>query len=128
MSRAGIDLFTPEGDPHAIPRRRHAAPRTGGRDPFSASSSLPCCASPVVYFSPLTVLNVFVCGRHGYGAFMTAAGRLNSRIYELHRRRGTARPAESLPMTKPRKRVHMYMRERICVSAGMFGFIYRWMD
>lgn len=100
VSRARIDLFTPEGDPHAIPhvgaapRRARVATATAGNlsSPLSPSTSFsPSLFSlvllPVVYFSPLnaTIFNVFVCGR---GVYDWRLSLKFSGIYELHRRPG----------------------------------------
>lgn len=138
MSQTGIDLFTPEGDPRAISCRRRAAPRMGGhnrRDILSPppllrpplfvllSSSSSCCFSLFILalrklrfltssFAAVTIM-----------AFTTGVSRLNSRIYELHRRVGAER--ERPARNHFRRRT---IRARVCTHACVRVYIYIYSD
>lgn len=117
----GIDLFTPEGDPHAISCRRRAAhgwPRSPPPPPRVFILLLLLLL--VVYVNPPKLrflISSFAAVTAA--AFTTGVSRLNSGIYELHRRRGTRTPApESLPTNG------LYTPEcahvRACVRAYMY--------
>lgn len=92
MSRTGIDLFTPEGDPHAIPCWRRAVPHTSGRNHRVLLSVLRLFFN----FLLLLLLIVYVNSSKLWfftssfaavtvAAFTMDVSRLNSEIYELHR-------------------------------------------
>lgn len=92
VSRARIDLFTPEGDPHAIPHvdaaSRRARVATGNLSspspppPLSPPHSIPLLSRvllPVVYFSPLKLR--FLTSSFATAAFTTGGSRLNFREF-----------------------------------------------